>query len=330
MSKKHLILPWTLVIVLSMCLAVVIWFYQGNNKDMISKWGGNVSSSKTATSEQNLASKDGSSSQSTTSSQTLTSSDTDTLSKAVKSDIELAAAQTQLMTSRNIVTSRLENDTSYTVPATGKYVYLTFDDGPSNNTPGVLEILKKNNVKATFFVIYNKNSEYYRQIVADGQTLALHTYTHDYKQVYASVDAYFSDLDRISAYVKKITGIHSTLVRLPGGSSNTISRHYCVGVMKNVTQELGKRGYNYFDWNAQCMDATTKNISPTQILSNVKSFTEIDDVKKPFIMLLLHNGSSETTTKQALQSIIDYYRANGYQFESVTSDTPAVHQQVQN
>jgi peptidoglycan-N-acetylglucosamine deacetylase len=322
MSKKHLILPWTLVVLLSFGIAALLFLYQDqkNNVQQTSS-----SSSVSSTNTQSSVSSDVSSIAPSSS-----SSEDQTPEQALQSDIELAAAQTQLMTSISIKSSRLENETSYVVPSTGKYVYLTFDDGPSENTPGVLEILKKNKIKATFFVVYNKNKEYYRQIVEDGQTLALHTYTHDYKKVYSSVNDYFSDLDKISDYVKEAAGIDSRIVRLPGGSSNTISRHYCKGVMTSVTEELQKRGYSYYDWNAQCLDATTENITASQILKNVKSFTEINGVQKPYIMLLLHNASTETATKDALQSIIDYYRSLGYQFEAITPDTPAVHMTLQN
>lgn len=318
MTKRKL-LPWIITIVLVACLAIVLLLYcfaKSDNSVLDAKNSSNIGAlnSRIAALERESSS----------------SSSVTGAIDAQKLDIALAAEQTALMTSQNIKTSTLEDETTYTVPPSGKYVYLTFDDGPSANTPGVLDILKKNDVKATFFVIYNQNKDYYKQIVAGGHTLALHTYTHDYKQVYKSVDAYFSDLEKISDYVKGITGVQSKIVRLPGGGSNTISRNYKVGVMTEVAQELQKRGYTYYDWNAQCMDATTANISPAQILTNVKSFSESNGVKKPFVMILLHNGSFETTTEQALQSVIDYYRAGNYKFMQVTADTPAVHQPVQN
>jgi hypothetical protein len=189
---------------------------------------------------------------------------------------QLAAAQTGEMLMSLSSTAQLEDRTTYTVPVEHKFVYLTFDDGPSQYTPRVLEILRKNGIKATFFVEYNPNQEYYRQIAADGHTLALHTYTHDYKKVYASEDAFFDDLNRISSYVKDITGIDSKIVRVAGGSSNTISRHYSTGIMTRITGDLDNRGYVYFDWNAQCDDATTLGISPENILKNVKSFSTVN------------------------------------------------------
>lgn len=243
-----------------------------------------------------------------------------------QAQIELAAAETEVLSSG----TRLEDKSSYNMPPSQKYVYLTFDDGPSSNTPGILAVLKKNGIHGTFFVVYNKDADYYKQIISDGDTIALHTYTHDYAQVYSSDTNYFADLDKISSYVKSITGITSKIVRLPGGSSNTISRDYNAGIITRITQELTDKGYTYFDWNAQSMDATTKGITASQILDNVKGFTVVNGTQRPFIILLLHNGETEGSTVDALQSIIDYYKDMGYSFMTIDKDTPAVHQPIQN
>lgn len=321
MKNKYMILIWILAILLVGCLAWIFCLYHNNN----------AHSEQRAVIAQTYEDKTKFSEKTTSKDTTQkTTQNTNLTEQAPKNDIFLAAAKTQLMTFENMKTNLLENQVSYILPSTGKYVYLTFDDGPSKNTPAVLDILKKNNIKATFFVVYNKNADYYKQIVAGGHTLALHTYTHDYKQVYSSCDAYFNDLNKISSYVQGITGIKTNIIRLPGGGSNLVSRDICKGVMTTITQELQKRGYIYYDWNAQCKDAVTKGISAAQVLINVKSYTEINGIQKPYIILLLHNGNTETTTKDALQSIIDYYRTNGYQFEQITDDTPAIHQVVQN
>lgn len=243
---------------------------------------------------------------------------------------QLAAAQTAEMTMTFKSGARLEEKCTYDIPVRKKYVFLTFDDGPSDYTPKLLKILKNNNVKATFFVEYNPVQDYYRQIVSGGHTLALHTYTHDYAKVYASETAFFSDLNRISDYVKGITGIDTKIIRLAGGSSNTVSRQYNKGVMTRITADLNDKGYTYFDWNAQCMDATSTSITPAQILSNVKSFTVINGTPKPFVILLMHNGKDEPTTPDAVQSVIDYYKSLNYTFAVITKDTPAIHQPVQN
>ena len=102
-----------------------------------------------------------------------------------------------------------------------KVVYLTFDDGPTpNNTPRILEILKRNNIKATFFVI-GQNPDMYKQIVNEGHAIAIHTYSHEYKQVYASVDAFFADLYKLRDLIKEKTGVDPKVTRFPGGSNTT-------------------------------------------------------------------------------------------------------------
>lgn len=254
--------------------------------------------------------------------------------ETTQEDIDLAAMETTLMgCPQQSALDRLE-ETARSLPDNGaarhKYVYLTFDDGPSKYTPGILATLKKNGVKATFFVVYNKDADYYRQIVAAGSTIALHTYTHDYKTIYSSDQAFFSDLQKISDYVKSITGVESKIVRFAGGASNTISRRYSVGIMTRLTKELTQKDYRYFDWNAQCQDAVTKNMTPQQVLANVKSESQLRGADKPFVVLLLHNGSTEKTTGDALQSIIDYYRSRGYEFRAIDMQTPVVHQKVNN
>jgi peptidoglycan/xylan/chitin deacetylase (PgdA/CDA1 family) len=243
---------------------------------------------------------------------------------------QLAAAQTGELELELGHVSVLEDLARYPAPAPKKFVYLTFDDGPSQYTPKVLEILQENHIKATFFVEYSPGQDYYRQIVAGGHTLALHTYTHDYAQIYADETSFFHDLNLISDYVKAITGIETKIIRLAGGSSNTISRQYNAGVMSRIVADLDRQGYVYFDWNAQGMDATTPGISAADILKNVQSYTYVNGIAKPYIILLLHNGVDEPTTPYALQSVIDYYRSLGYTFQSITLDTPVIHQPVQN
>ena len=169
----------------------------------------------------------------------------------------LAAAVTSELLAASPNSALLEDRTTYLTPNIQKYVYLTFDDGPSQYTPKLLEILHKNNVPATFFVQYDADQDLYHQIVAAGHTLALHTYSHNYAQIYASETAFFADLNKISTYVKSITGIDSKIVRMAGGSSNTISRNYNKGVVTRIADQLNRQDYVYFDWNAQGMDATT-------------------------------------------------------------------------
>jgi len=243
---------------------------------------------------------------------------------------QVAAAKTAELTKSMPKNSTMDNKSTYIFPVEKKYVYITFDDGPSEYTPQVLEILKNNNIKATFFVVYNSNQEYYKQIVEQGHTIALHSYSHEYPEIYSSLDGYFEDLERLSNYVEAITGVKSKIVRLPGGSSNVISKKYCRGIITKITNELTARGYKYYDWNVQCEDATTPGISPSSILEKIKDYTYAGKQPKPFIILLLHNSTQTPTTVDALQSIIDYYKELGYSFEQIDETTPEIHESIQN
>ena len=96
-----------------------------------------------------------------------------------------------------------------------KVAYLTFDDGPSKNTLEILKVLKKYNIKATFFVTAQNLDciDYLKQVAADGHTIGLHTYSHDYKKIYSSDTAYFNDLNKISDLVYEQTGVRTKIMR---------------------------------------------------------------------------------------------------------------------
>ena len=141
-----------------------------------------------------------------------------------------------------------------------KIVYLTLDDGPSDNTQAVLDILDKYNAKATFFVT-GEMPEYKDMIKAaydKGHTIGMHTYSHDYAKVYASVDAYFQDLDQIGQMVQEEIGYVPCFIRFPGGSSNTVSKKYTAGIMSTLVQEVQNRGYQYYDWNGSSGDGSVR------------------------------------------------------------------------
>ena len=122
----------------------------------------------------------------------------------------------------------------------GSTIYLTFDDGPSLDiTPKILDLLKKHNIKATFFVINrNSNTDYLiKRAYNEGHTIGLHTSSHNYSKIYANETAYFNDLANIENKVIKITGTSSKIIRFPGGSSNTVSRNYNKGIMTRLTKQ---------------------------------------------------------------------------------------------
>lgn len=153
------------------------------------------------------------------------------------------------------------------VSAKGKTVYLTFDDGPSQYTPEILDILDEYGVKATFFVVNGKYNYVMKDIVDRGHQIGLHCYKHVYSEIYDSDEAYFKDLKKISDVVKKETGVESKLVRFPGGGSNTISKKYSKGIMTRLSQSVVEMGYGYFDWNCTNGDADGANTVVKQVIN---------------------------------------------------------------
>ncbi len=203
-----------------------------------------------------------------------------------------------------------------------KVAYLTFDDGPSVNTEKILDILDRYDVKATFFVIYHKKMESkYQAIVERGHTIALHSYTHSYRKIYASEKAYFEDLEKIHDYVEKVTGVDSRIIRFPGGSSNTISNKYHKGIMKDLKEDVTEKGFIYHDWNVDSTDASGINRDPELLIEKVKTGIK----KKKVINILMHDtGKSKVTTVEALPDIIEYVLSQGYQIEPLTEESDVI------
>lgn len=206
-------------------------------------------------------------------------------------------------------------------------IYLTFDDGPSNVTGAILDVLKTKNVKATFFVINNSDSLNYliKRAHDEGHTVALHTSSHKYDLVYSSVDNYFNDLYKISNKVKNITGVESKIIRFPGGGSNLVSRQYSSGIMSVLTNEVLARGYHYFDWNVDCEDAGGARNS-TDVYKNVVNHLSHNQTN----VVLMHDFANNYKTLDALDDIIDYGIANGYTFAAIDMNTPLVRHRVNN
>lgn len=213
------------------------------------------------------------------------------------------------------------------INGSGKNIYLTFDDGPSRTiTPQILQILKEENVKATFFVINRDDSMNYliKQASDDGHTVALHSYTHDYAYVYSSIDNYFNDLMLIQNKVESITGKKSQIVRFPGGSSNTISKRYSVGIVSSLAQQLSNQGYIYFDWNVDSEDAgraRTKDDVYYNVTNNLYYQNNI---------VLMHDFENNYKTLNALRDIIHYGKENGYTFKAITNDTVPSRHRINN
>lgn len=177
-------------------------------------------------------------------------------------------------------------------------VYLTFDDGPSANTDRILDILNQYGVKATFFVVAKDGyTDQYRRIVEDGHTLAMHSYSHKYSEIYASLDAYKEDLTKLHDFLYELTGEDCNIVRFPGGSSNTISHVD----MWELIEYLNKTDMVYYDWNVSSGDASGGRKSIDQIKKNV--LDNIDQFSNAVV--LFHDASGKDSTVDALPAIIE-------------------------
>lgn len=205
-----------------------------------------------------------------------------------------------------------------------KVVYLTLDDGPSQNTQKVLDILDKYNAKATFFVTgaMPEYKDMIKKAYDKGHTIGMHTYSHDYAKVYASVDSYFQDLDQMAQIVKEEIGYVPCFIRFPGGSSNTISASYCKGIMSTLTKEVQARGYQYYDWNGSSGDGAVRTTE--QLVAQATSFHDNN------IILLSHDSAAKDTTVEALPQIIEYYQSQGYVFKALDLDSYVAHHGVNN
>lgn len=206
-----------------------------------------------------------------------------------------------------------------------KTIYLTFDDGPGAHTARLLDILKKYDVKATFFVTGydNRYNELLSREHAEGHTVGLHSYTHNYGLIYSSIDAYMEDLLKIQKKVMEYTGEESKIIRFPGGSSNTISRRYRMGIMGDLAKKTEEIGFRYFDWTIASGDAGNTKDS-NRIVQNVISGIKEDGAN----VVLMHDIKSYTV--DSVERIIEYGLANGYTFAPITMDSPVVHQHVNN
>lgn len=184
-----------------------------------------------------------------------------------------------------------------------KTMYLTFDDGPSEeNTRKVLDILRERDIRATFFLVgenVRKHPEVARQIVAEGHTIGIHCDNHDYDALYESVDSYVADFEKARQTVYEVTGVETNLFRFPGGSINAYNQKTGGAIIREMTD----RGYIYYDWNASLEDAV-KNPDPKQLIENGVSTT----LGRKKVVLLAHDvvGSTCLCLEELLDSLPEY------------------------
>lgn len=199
-----------------------------------------------------------------------------------------------------------------------KRVYLTFDDGPSIYTGQILDILKANDVKATFFVIGRDEEyyEYYKRIVDEGHTIGMHSYSHVYQDFYASQDSFADELTRLNDLIYNVTGTRSQIFRFPGGSSNQVSAL----PIETYIKYLNENDIQYYDWNALSGDAVTSGLSPEQLVDNIMNDVE----KNQDSIVLMHDLQTTHATVESLQLLIDTLKSEGYEILPIDENTPLI------
>lgn len=191
-----------------------------------------------------------------------------------------------------------------------KKVYLTFDDGPSYNiTPKILEILKDRKIKATFFVIGKNVKEFPHLVIktqAEGHSIGNHSYTHNYKYMYANVENFLAEINETDKALKNVLGdkYNKKIFRFPGGGFNR---------GRQFKEALKEKDYEFYDWNCLNGDAEGINLSKDKLVNKVKSTANGQDK----LIILMHDMETKQTTYEALNEIIDYLEINNYEFETL-------------
>ncbi|KEI97241.1 polysaccharide deacetylase [Clostridium botulinum A2B7 92] len=195
-----------------------------------------------------------------------------------------------------------------------KEIYLTFDDGPSDKTTeDILDVLKENDVKATFFIIgkyIEGREDVLKRIVKEGHSLGLHTYSHNYKTIYQNNKVFIDEMLKCQNEIYKATGVKTNIIRFPGGSVKRLDKRF--------KKELEEEGFKVYDWNM----ALTDGINPRSPVS--KFYKEGTKRKKPLskVILLMHCDHLNKNTCRALPDIIKFYKDKGYEFKIIDKNTP--------
>lgn len=217
-----------------------------------------------------------------------------------------------------------KNDVIY---PSSKVIYLTFDDGPGPYTSKLLNILDKYNVKVTFFVTNQFGNSNYLKLIKEeakrGHAVGVHSYSHEYKNVYSSINSFWDDFNKMNNIIEKQTGEQTRIYRFPGGSSNTISRSYSKGIVSKIAKELTSKGYSYFDWNVSAGDAGGGCTTSSCVYNKVKN-----GMTSKYINVLMHDIKPYTV--DAIEDIIKAGLSKGYTFMAINVNSPTFHQGIAN
>ena len=196
-----------------------------------------------------------------------------------------------------------------------KRVFLTFDDGPTQSvTPFILDLLKQENIKATFFVLGNRvkaEPELIQREYNEGHYIANHGYSHIYREIYRNIDTVFEEYNYTEQAIQEVLenpNYHSKLFRFPGGSVGGYYR----SIKSEAKEALNESGIASLDWNSLSKDAEGANTTE-ELLQNV-----IDTIgDKQSVVILMHDASDKILTYEVLPDVINYLRENGFQFKNI-------------
>ncbi|WP_446898955.1 polysaccharide deacetylase family protein [Clostridium sp. LBM24168] len=236
-----------------------------------------------------------------------------------KNIVSYTIIATIILTILSIPQKVISKDRGNTCP---NLIYLTFDDGPSDKiTNEVLDILKSENVKATFFVIgykVNGRETILRRMRDEGHSIGLHTFTHNYKKIYKNSDSFINEMNQSAKSIEKILGFSPKIIRFPSGSKDHMD--------KNLLDKLHSLGYKIFDWNICLSDGLDHNTPVNKLY--IEGTSKCINPNKVF--LLAHCSGNNQNTCKVLPKIIEHYKSLGYKFMTITEDTPEYHFRASN
>ncbi|AWK49814.1 polysaccharide deacetylase [Clostridium beijerinckii] len=195
-----------------------------------------------------------------------------------------------------------------------KIIYLTFDDGPAGKvTKNILDILKKDSVPATFFVIGSQikgQENLIKRMYDEGHSVGLHSMSHKKICLYSSDESFLKEMLDTQETINSIVGFKPTILRFPFGCNNNYYR-----ISESMVNLLHKNNLKIYDWNTDSGDGANPNSNPSVFIKNSKS-------NKDSVFLLMHCAYMSKNSVKALPDIIKYYKDNGYEFKVIDENTP--------
>ena len=195
-----------------------------------------------------------------------------------------------------------------------KIIYLTFDDGPAGKvTKDILDILKKDSVPATFFLIGDQikgQENLIKRMYDEGHSLGLHSMSHKKNSLYSSNESFLKEMLNTQETINSIVGIKPTILRFPFGCNNNYYR-----ISQSMVDLLHQNNLKIYDWNTDSGDGANPNANPSLFIKNSRS-------DKDCVLLLMHCAYMSKNSVKALPDIIKYYKDNGYEFKAIDENTP--------